>query len=295
MLGGIVGDAFGSPYQFRRRDTFVITDDMEPCENFGTPPGAYTDDSAMMLCLARSLAVRGGFDATDQIERYARWLYTGYMSSMDYAFDIGQTAIEAVGAYARDKANGVSTDKSYAMTSEAFCGNGGIMRLAPAVIFADTRVDAIDLATRQCAVTHANPKCIDCAALMAHVLWSLLHGESKEAALDLASFADTLHTEEVRALCRGEYKSKTPAEVQTSGYVVHTLEAALWTLWHANTYEEGIKILAAMGDDADTTCCVYGQLAGALYGDQAIPGRWLGALRRRSLVEAVVDGLVRDA
>lgn len=318
-MGGIVGDAFGSPYQFRRRGTFAVTPDMEPCDNFSAPAGSFTDDSSMMLCLARSLAVRGAFDAEDQMDRYERWLNKGYMSSMDRSFDVGSTTMRSIQPYANDKfgnqtgqtAFATLGERAYGMIGERYRGNGGIMRLAPVVVWALDEGEAVDLAVRQCAVTHADPVCTDCAAVMARVLWRLMSGAPKDEALDLSSvdLADLAVPESegpgkaIRAVCRGEYKEKSRDEVSTSGYVVDTLEAALWALWTTDSYEEGVMTLAAMGDDADTTCCVFGQLAGPLYTRAGgsgsgsgsaivVPERWSAALARRDLIDSVIDGLL---
>jgi ADP-ribosyl-[dinitrogen reductase] hydrolase len=312
LFGGIVGDAFGSPYQFRTRGSFAVTPDMEPCENFRTPAGAFTDDSSMMLCLARSLTV-AGFDVADQMHRYGRWLCHGYMSSMTHAFDIGVATRTSIMAYAQDETGSAAERAAlcgYGLVGERYRGNGGIMRLAPSVVFAVTETEAIDMARRQCAVTHADPVCTDCAGLMARVLWRLLHGAPKDAAVDLTSEADLVHPA-ARELCLGElpgglpggllggpprgWKAKCVNDISTSGYVVDTLEAALWALWTTDNYEEGVMLLASLGDDADTTCCVFGQLAGALYGHEGVPKRWESLLQCPEMVDTVVEDFLAAA
>ena len=288
LLGGIVGDAFGSPYQFRPRGSYDITPDMEPCTCFEVPAGAFTDDGAMMLCLARSLTVRGGFDEVDQMRRYHRWLEEGYMSSVDEAFDIGGTTTVAVTEWAATR----PAVGPFGLTDEDSKGNGGIMRLGPILVFYHERHDeCVEYARRSSAVTHATVECMDCAALMAHVLFKLLNGATRAEALDNADFE--VSTPVVRALCAGEYKAKTRDQISTSGYVAHTLKAALWALHRAESYEDGVMTLARMGSDVDMVCCVFGQLAGALWGAGAVPERWVDALLKKDMVVAVVQGLVK--
>jgi ADP-ribosyl-[dinitrogen reductase] hydrolase len=299
ILGGIVGDAFGSPYQFMPRDRYTITAELEECENFGMPPGAFTDDSSMMLCLAESLAVCDGFDAADQMERYHRWLTQGYMSSAAYAFDIGQTTRLSIGAYGRDRAkeNDIPIPfKGYGLTAESSSGNGGIMRLAPVpVYFHDEYAAAIKYARLSSAVTHASPECLDCAALLAHVIHRLLNGATKTEALDTAKFEAEVTTPKVKDLCRGTYKHKTRAQISTAGYVVDSLEAALWMLHRTDSYEAGILALATMGNDVDTVCSIFGQMAGALWGVDAIPTRWLDGIQRFHMVLRTANSLVDSA
>lgn len=297
LLGGIVGDAFGSPYQFKARGSYEITNDMEYCKHFNMPPGSFTDDSSMMLCLAESLVERGGFDANDQMERYWQWLTRGYMSSSERgAFDIGNATMRSIMAYGEDRRHGRPLKKGYGIIGVYARGNGGIMRLAPIPVYyhAD-HAATITRAAASSAVTHAEPECLDAAVLMAHVMHKLLNGASKAEACDNAEVEPHVFSEKIKALCRGEYKSKSRDEISTKGYVVDTLEAALWTLHTCETYEAGIKTLAAMGDDVDTTCCVYGQLAGALWGLGAIPHRWLGALQCMDTVKRVCTSLVAAA
>ncbi|APC25821.1 ADP-ribosylglycohydrolase [Only Syngen Nebraska virus 5] len=295
LMGGIVGDAFGSPYQFRQRYTYEITDDMEFCKIYEVPAGSFTDDSSMMLCLAQSLTDKNGFDPKDQMEKYADWLEYGYMSSIDKAFDVGNTTASSVGKYVTDRSrNNISDIESYGLTDDRRCGNAGIMRLGPIPVFYSKYEDAIKYARLSSAVTHAHEDCLDCAGIMSHVVFKLLHGCGKHEALDVSIFENSV-SENVKRICRGEYKNYTRDQIRTTGYVVDTLEAAMWALYVTNSYEEGMKLLARMGNDVDTVCCVFGQLAGAYYGSNGsngVPERWIHALQKRDMVNDVINNFI---
>lgn len=290
IFGALVGDAFGSPYQFRKRGTYEITDDMEPCATYGVPAGAYTDDGSMMLCLAESL-LEAGFDLDHQMHTYWVWLAHGHLSSVPKkgAFDIGGTTMQAISKYGMSMQPGC-----YGLRDPYSSGNGGIMRLAPVpLFFSGDHYEAVRKSAESSAVTHASDECVESAMLLGHVLQRLATGASKDEALDTNSTADWFQCPKVRAIARGAYKTKTASKISTTGYVIHTLEAALWALHVHDSFESGMKTLASMGDDVDTVCCVYGQLAGALYGFEAIPTRWVDGLLRRKTIDGIVDPFVR--
>ena len=304
LLGGVLADAKGAEYEFRRRGSYVVTEEMEPNTTFNLPAGSFTDDSSMMLCLAASLAERDTLDRVDVMEKFQAWHSRGYMSSCPErgCFNIGHTTRLALSRYLHAKSvaarDGEVFDaaRCFGGTDEFDAGNGGIMRLAPVPIFYwDDLERAMAMARQSSAITHACEECLDAAALMAFVLAKLVRGCTKEEALDTDIVESYCTTPKIKALCRGEYKSKTRDQIATDGYVVSSLEAALWCL-HTNTnYKQGVLTLAAMGEDTDTVCCIYGQLAGALYGSDSLPPSWLDALQQRDTVLRVCYSLVQAA
>lgn len=304
LLGGVLGDAKGAEYEFKRRGSYVVTEEMEHNTVFNLPAGSFTDDSSMMLCLATSLAERKTLDCGDVMEKFLAWRSRGYMSSCPKrgCFDIGHTTNMALSRYLHAKSaaarDGTAFDatRCFGGTDEFDAGNGGIMRLAPVPIFYWDDVElAIVMARRSSALTHACDECRDAAALMAIVLVKLLQGYTKEEALDTDVVESYCTAPKIKALCRGEYKAKTRDQISTSGYVVDSLEAALWCLHTSTTYKQGVLTLAGMGEDTDTVCCIYGQLAGALYGSDSLPPSWLDALQQRDTVLRVCYSLVQAA
>jgi ADP-ribosyl-[dinitrogen reductase] hydrolase len=311
LLGGIAGDAKGSEYEFRERDSYTVSlDRYEPNETWRLPPGSFTDDSSMMLCLAESLTVCRGMDTNDQMERYVRWHREGHMSSSTSrgCFDLGRTTATAIGAYAYAKRIAEHQTEThaekrperfyktvlYGPTGDMNAGNGGIMRLGPVpVFFWRSRKTALDAARLSSAVTHGNKECLDCASLMGDVIFKGVNGFSKDVVLENSSLP--VSGERIRGLCAGKFRGKPRKDISTSGYVVDTLEAALWAFERSSSYFEGLATLLPMGGDVDTVCCVYGQIAGAFYGYSSIPPWLLDGLQRKDLVARTVHALVTVA
>lgn len=274
LLGLAVGDALGTTVEFQPRGSFAPLTDMVGGGPFNLKAGCWTDDTAMALCLATSLLERDGFDARDQMERYCRWWKDGYLSSTGRCFDIGGTVAAALRRF-RDTGEPVagSTDPNSA-------GNGCIMRLAPVPMFYFPDEDAAARFSGESSrTTHGAAECVDACRLMARMLVRALAGRTQdEVALgDAASFAGSPR---IAAIARGEYLGKTEAQIRGSGYVVECLEAALWCFMRTESFEEAVPRAANLGDDADTTAAVCGQIAGAFYGEAAIPARWLSKLAR---------------
>lgn len=286
FFGSIVGDAFGSKAEFFKRGTYEVSPNME-VNVFGLPPGSFTDDTSMMLCLATSLILCGSFDPVDQMERYARWKYTGYLSSSEKkgCFDIGHTTSSAIDRYASDlETHGRALSEYYGSEDPDEAGNGGIMRLTPIPIVYRADIDrAKHVAALSSKVTHAAPECLDAAKVMADVVVRLLNGAKKN---DVPSRISTrgIWSEKIIDICQRAYLDKDVSEISTSGYVVHTLEAAMWAFHVTDSFEEGMMLLAEMGDDVDTVCCVYGAIAGAHYGYRSIPSRWIDSLVMKELL-----------
>lgn len=306
LVGGIIADAYGSPYEFRPRDSYSITGEMEYCTTFNLPKGSFTDDSSTMLCLAVSLTECKGFNGLDQMRRYADWRRNGYMSSAPErgCFDIGRTTSMAIGRFEfhkrlQDMGCGDGVDpakKCFGMKGELDSGNGGLMRLAPAPIFFWRDMEeAVEYSRLSSQVTHANTECMDAAALLGFVIWKGIRGMSREDMLRNESFEDKVQCDKVKALCRGEYKTKQRKDIRTTGYVIDTLEAALWAFYHANDYKDGVMTLGRMGDDTDTVCCVFGQIGGAFWGYSSLPRSWIEDLQRRDLVMKTCIDLVKAA
>jgi ADP-ribosyl-[dinitrogen reductase] hydrolase len=285
LLGLAVGDAVGTTLEFKPRGTFKPIVGMAGGGPFRLNPGEWTDDTSMALCLATSLSERNGFDPKDQMDRYCRWWKEGYLSSNGSCFDIGRTVSAALRLYLK------TADPIAGSTDPHSAGNGSIMRLAPVPIFyyPDTAA-AIRFAAESSRTTHGAPECIDACRLLAGIICRALSGASKEDLL--FDEAKSFHGQpKIMAIARGEYRNKSIDHIRGSGYVVESLEAALWCFLHTDTFEAAILKAANLGDDADTTAAICGQVAGAFYGESGIPKKWLEKLVMRKGIASLADRL----
>jgi len=247
---------------------------------FGLQPGQWTDDTSMALCLAESLLIKNGFDAFDQMTRYVRWYRSGYLSPTGRCFDIGRTVESALRRFEK-------TGDPYAgSTSPDSAGNGALMRLAPVAIRYFRNTEALDhFAVESSRTTHAAPEALDCVRILAHLLSHALQGQSRQAILAPIQLACS--SAKVAAIATASYLSPTVDDVFGTGYAVASLEAALWCFHSTSNFEDAVLAAANLGDDADTTAAITGQIAGAYYGVHAIPPQWRELLYMRSEIESM--------
>ncbi|PDO88954.1 ADP-ribosylglycohydrolase family protein [Kosakonia pseudosacchari] len=267
LLGLAAGDAVGTTVEFRAKDSFPPVTGMEGGGPFHLQAGQWTDDTSMALCLAESLVTCNGFDAKDQMNRYLNWWKWGYLSSTGHCFDIGMTVASALQKFAND-------GEPFAGSSNPrTAGNGSLMRLAPVVLwFFPDQAQVLEYAQASSRTTHAAPEALASCRLFAQQLMNALQGKSKQETLtDIAQLPEQ---ENLRHIAEGRYLQKTRAEIFGTGYCVQSLEAALWCFAKGNDFEETILLATNLGDDADTTAAIAGQLAGAFYGINGIPQTW---------------------
>lgn len=285
LLGLACGDAVGTSVEFQRRGSFAPLTDMIGGGPFSLQPGQWTDDTSMALCLATSLLDSGGFVPADQMRRYCRWMEEAYLSSTGECFDIGMTVSDALQRFLDDG------EPFAGSTDPRTAGNGCLMRLAPVPMyyFAD-RASAIAYAGESARTTHGALECIEASRLFGAMLWLALSGATKEAILCGHGMAD-LQSERLASIAHGAYRGQDAGAIRGNGYVVDSLEAALWCFARTATFEEAILCAANLGDDADTTAAICGQLAGAFYGQAAIPLHWQDRLAWAGRICALADCL----
>ena len=285
LLGLAAGDALGTTLEFTQPGSFSPLTDMVGGGPFKLPPGAWTDDTAMALCLAESLVHCQGFDAADQMRRYHKWWQHGHLSSTGYCFDIGNTTRSALGRF-------LETDNPFSGSAEPHtAGNGSLMRLAPVVLAYARDPKVSKYAAQSSRTTHAAETAVDACRYFAALLIGALDGLKKVHFL-AADFwhGSPLHAE-IGEVAAGSFKHKEPPEIRGSGYVVRSLEAALWAFYRSDNFAAGALKAVNLGDDADTTGAIYGQLAGAYYGAQNIPESWREKLALKETIIAFADRL----
>jgi ADP-ribosyl-[dinitrogen reductase] hydrolase len=245
----------------------------------------------MALCLAESLVERVGFDPVDQLERYARWLYEGYLSSTGELVDVGNATRAAIVRFERfgDPHPGDANPRA--------AGNGPLMKLAPvAMAYAGSPAVAVKRAADSARTTHGAPEAADSCRYFAGLLVGALNGVGADALLAAGGYdpleqVASLHPK-VGSVAAGSFREAEPPRIRGGGYIVESLEAALWALSSTSTFREGVLAAANLGNDADTTAAVYGQLAGAIYGINAIPEHWRKQVFMLEQIIALADALL---
>jgi ADP-ribosyl-[dinitrogen reductase] hydrolase len=301
ILGMATGDAMGAAFEFKSRGQIPeIIEDMAGGGCFGWGRGQWTDDTAMAVCLGASLLHCRGFNFKDQIERYCLWYKDRFdlaqqlglkkdadMSEKDYIIrcgDIGNTTRKALDNYL------LNGDPKAGSRDPMDSGNGSIMRLAPVPLMYWKNIDlAVKLGGDSSITTHGSAECIDACRLLSAVIVKALNGSSKKEVL--AIDPTIVISPKIVMIAKGKYQLKTMDQIKGSGYVTESLEAALWCFYTANTFEEAIIAAIRLGDDTDTTAAITGQIAGAFYGVESIPQKWLDKLWFKNDLQFLADKL----
>lgn len=293
LVGLAVGDAVGTTLEFAPPGTFQPMTDLVGGGPFGLKPGQWTDDTSMAMCLAESILDTGALEPADQLRRYLAWRHDGYWSSTGSCFDIGNTTARAL---ARFEQHGTVVDETIDQEAAA---NGSLMRLAPVPIrWHRDLSEAADRSADSSLTTHPARRPVDACRVYGAMLAALIQG---------AHFAEVLAPgfwkeldvgepldQEVETVLRGSWRGKDPSQVRGSGYVVAALEAAIWAVDGATDFRDAVLRAANLGDDADTTAAIAGQLAGARWGLSGIPADWVAITHEGERI-ASIAGLLHDA
>ncbi|EPS45033.1 hypothetical protein H072_949 [Dactylellina haptotyla CBS 200.50] len=321
--GVAVGDALGGPVEFQRRGTFGKVTGYQMNMNFNLPPGCWTDDTSMTLCLAQSFITARTFSALDQLQNYIAWHKSGYLSVSDYCFDIGNLTLQTLG-YWNSRLPRKNTNESSSSHSDhgpisdealatlqtnlnknfkrsIFCGNGSLMRTVPIGLFyfSSSPEEITKYSHLASELTHPYPTngeaCAAYCILVAYTLSSSPNTPSKQdmfAKFKEFQFDDpTLKSRFETYDTLADIRDRPEKNISSSGYVVNSLEAALWAFFSTDSYQEGCIRVVNLGDDADTVGAIYGGLAGAYYGLDAIPADWKEGLVKKEVVGRIADEL----
>jgi ADP-ribosyl-[dinitrogen reductase] hydrolase len=282
FLGLAVGDAVGTTLEFKPRDSYEHLTDMVGGGPFRLPVGYWTDDTSMALCLAENIIANNGVEAQDLLTRFVDWYKNGANSSTGQCFDIGVTTITSLLEY-----EGTGTLVNNPEPWNA--GNGSIMRLAPVAIAHHADLDqAYSDAILQSRTTHAAEECVESCMLLTNILLNAFSATTKEEVFNthvgsLENVKNILTTLDV-----------TRDEVKSSGYVIHTLHAALWAFKNTDNFRDAVLLAVNLGHDSDTVGAVAGQIAGAFYGMEGIPAEWLAKLHQTERFIELVDKLTDE-
>lgn len=260
LWGLIVGDCLGSPIQFSSKDSHPWITKMVDCPIFRLPPGYWTDDGSMAMCIMDSYIRKGCYDLKDVGNTFVRWYQNGHLSSVNgRSFDVGNATAVAC--------KEIAFRKSFVNGREKSQGNGSIMRFSPSWLLAKKE---------------GNP------AKVMHEISDLTHCSTAVRAV-VDRFAGILdeHIAGKRTSVVSTYKTRE--DVNNSGWAVSSLEAALWAFNTTHNFRDALVAAVNLGGDADTIGAVCGQIAGAYYGYSAIPRKWLEAVKDRQDVDALIE------
>ncbi|MGN8064868.1 ADP-ribosylglycohydrolase family protein [Ralstonia sp. 22111] len=292
LLGLLIGDALGVPYEFHDAASIPPSAEIEmtPPVGFyrahvGVPPGTWSDDSAQALALLDALLRDRTLDLDTFAANLLNWFQQGAFTPDGNVFDVGLQTRQAFYAIAAGKSASTSGPDG-----ERDNGNGSLMRCLPVVMVAATRDDAIHLARKQSLPTHGHVRSQLCCALHCLTAMGILEGQSAADAVRAAEDAlldrhtGTPEESELKIALDGRFDAP-----QGSGYVVDSFWSAMHCVLSTHSYEDCVKRAVALGNDTDTTACIAGGLAGLVYGEDAIPRRWLAALHGRTTVESLLQ------
>lgn len=290
LLGLAIGDALGAPVEhgFTSDEIAARKEELRHMHDEAHfPKGVWTDDTSMALCLADSLLECGGYDSWNVMDKYIKWNNEGYRSYFDYGEGVGLQTIIMLDMYA----NGHAIFHKTMKRSEG-AGNGVVMRLAPVVIAAHKHrdiKDIIKLAQVSARETHYSYEAEAAAEVFAAMLYNAVHLGDKNAIVDVSTYSTGKHYDSL--LKKLQEKVDVDSLKDKQGYVVYTLQIALWGFLKHDTFEDGMLAVMCLGGDVDTTMAVYGQLAGAYYGLEAIPKEWREDVYMGSEIVELADKL----
>lgn len=296
LLGLLVGDALGVPYEFRPPERIPAPAEIEftppegyPRAHAGVAPGTWSDDGAQALCLLASLLERGAFDPEDISQRFLAWHDTGYLAVDGRVFDVGSQTSRALEALKQG-----SPALEAGGTDVRGNGNGSLMRVLPLVLWhRGTDAELAEDACSQSMITHGHIRSQLCCAL--YCLWArhTLEDKADPWASAVAILRDLVANEpESREELDNVIRPDDRPDPTGRGYVVDSLHSARWATT-AGDFESVVKAAVALGHDTDTTAALAGGIAGLRDGRTAIPARWLDNLRGRELYEPLLNHLMR--
>lgn len=287
LLGLCVGDALGVPVEFTSRDERIKSPvtSMVGYGTWGMPAGTFSDDSSLTFCLAECLCK--GFSLDNIANSFYRWYHKGYWTATGKVFDIGNTTFLAIADYKRGVPPLQAGGKS-----EYSNGNGSLMRILPMAYCCKKWAfpELISRTHQVSCITHAHLRSQMACGIYVTIAMYLLEGEKPQQAYEKglekiqAIYSARKYANQISYFERvfsGEIAKLSVDEIQSSGYVIHTLEASLWCLLNSSSYAEAVLKAVNLGGDTDTTATVTGGLAGIYYGVENIPKEWIEQIARK--------------
>lgn len=293
IYGGVIGDMLGVPVEFRKRGSYKI----EGVTGYGTynqKPGTWSDDTSMTFCLIQNIIEKGTTE--DLMQKFVDYAEKGYMTPYGKMFDIGRTTVESIRRFKQ----GIAAEECGGNT-EYDNGNGALMRIAPLVFLFYHNFnlnDKIKVIKSYTELTHRHPRSITGSILYLELLFRLSCNDSIEKAIENVKTAfehylseDDVYRKELKNYRRIFDKDffKTPEEeIKSSGYVVDTIEAAIWCIGTTTNFKDAVLKAVNLGGDTDTIASITGSLAGMLYKMESIPEEWINSIASKEMVDDLI-------
>ena len=288
VMGFIVGDAMGVPTEFAMREK-LFANPVTEMIGYGShpvPAGSWSDDTSMTLALIDSINNKKQIDYDDIMKNFVDWVELGKYTPEDKVFDIGRTCLRAIRKYSTGT-NPIEAGLSDINSN----GNGSLMRILPLAYYlyykniTDDK-EIINLVNNISSLTHAHDiSKLGCYIYVKYVLY-LLNGYDKKLAykkiqeIEYSSYAQDV-IDVYRRILNEDISEYNIDEINSSGYIVDTLEASIWMLLNTKSYSEAIIGSINLGNDTDTIGAICGSMAGLIYGLNSIPEKWLNALLKK--------------
>jgi len=304
ILGLAIGDALGYPVQFKSRDYLKANPvmDMIPCEDFNGLTGIWSDDTSLSLCLLENL--KRGINYEEIANSMLRWFDEGYMTPFGRSFDAGFTTAEGIGNIRTKKIPAV---KCGICTEEAN-GNGSLMRILPLAFYVKDKAftDRISIIKDISSITHGHWKSVVSCIILIEFAIELINGfdlkqayinstnRRKDKQADITNLfgnsdMNILEYEETFSKILSLELAELPEnQIKSSGYVIDSLESALWSLLSTNSFEKAVLTAVNLGGDCDTIGSITGGLAGLYYGYDKIHTRWIEKLQG-NIIKSIVN------
>lgn len=263
IYGLAVADAVGVPFEFMQRGSFNATD-MTGYGTHNQAPGTWSDDTSMTLATCHSIKKKGCIDTTDIMKQFRSWLHDAEFTPDGDVFDVGGTTASAI-------------NQGYGLSDERSNGNGSLMRIIPLAFIPDVTNEQIEAVS---AITHAHKISKEACIIYVKIAKELMQGKSIMDAVKTCVSSDSFYKKLI------SIDESSEDEIKSSGYVVDTIEAAIWAVATTDCYKDAVLKSVNLGSDTDTVAAVAGALAGIIYGYDAIPEKWINTLKSKTLIDS---------
>ena len=298
IYGLAIGDALGVPVEFENRGSFHVSD-MVGFGTYNQPPGTWSDDTSLTLALLEHLAEKSSLNQL--MEKFAKYHREGYLTPYGECFDIGIATSNAIDRYLL----GYSKEQ-WGGKTEWDNGNGALMRISPLALLLQNEDDfscRVEFIEKYTQITHGHPRSILASIIYIQLLIEILQNKELKIALEnVCRVVNNLvesnkdYKEEFdkyyRELFLENFLNKKEEEIQSTGYVVDTLKAAIWSLGNSSDYKSAVLKAVNLGSDTDTVGAITGTLAGAMYGLESIPFEWIDTLASKEIIDKKINAFV---